>query len=123
MIPYGLKIVSYTVPFFWAELPYKYKNSTSLSELKKMERWSCPCRLCKGYMPNMDIASMKEAWKVPYSYNNFTQININNKKCTPFLYPIFIIYINFSGLYRSNDWEDFFSIAFYGFCDIMIRDE
>ena len=26
-----------------------------------------------------------EVWKVPYSYQNFTQINVNsNKRCVPF---------------------------------------
>ena len=40
------------------------------------------------------MSDMIEAWKVPYSYKNFTQININdNKMIYTILYTVFIIYM------------------------------
>ena len=84
MSSYGLKIVSYGAPFLSGKLPSEYKKSTFLREFKtKIKNWKdgeiCPCRLCKDYLPNL-ISDTIEAWKFPYSYKNFTHIEINIKK-------------------------------------------
>ena len=84
--------MSYRAPFFWAKLPFEYKNSTSLSHFKtKIKNWKgdqiCPCRLCKVYLPNTEYMSdITEAWKVPCSYKNLTQVNNNKKKIYATLY-------------------------------------
>lgn len=53
----GIESISYLAPKIWEQVPDEIKNSSSLKIFKgKIKTWvpnSCPCRLCKTYIPNV----------------------------------------------------------------------
>ena len=53
----GTETISYLAPKIWEQVPDETKNSGSLSIFKrKIKTWipnSCPCRLCKTYVPHL----------------------------------------------------------------------
>ena len=53
----GIESISYLAPKNWEQVPDEIKNSSSLKIFKgKIKTWvpnSCPCRLCKTYIPNV----------------------------------------------------------------------
>ena len=56
-VKYGLETLRRLGPKIWDMIPTDIKNSTSLSVFKtKIKKWvphSCPCRLCKLYVPQL----------------------------------------------------------------------
>ena len=56
-IRYGLETVKYRTPLIWANLPEKYKTTTSLNSFKtKIKEWKCEtcvCRLFQTYYQNL----------------------------------------------------------------------
>ena len=57
----GMESISYLAPKIWEQVPDEIKNSSSLNIFKaKIKTWipnSCPCRLCKTYVPNVGYLS------------------------------------------------------------------
>ena len=58
---YGSETISYLASKIWEQVPEEIKNSSSLNVFKgKIKTWipsSCPCRLCKDYIPNVGYLS------------------------------------------------------------------
>ena len=56
-VKYGLDTLRCLGPKIWEMIPIETKNSSSLSIFKnKIRKWrphTCPCRLCKTYVPNL----------------------------------------------------------------------
>ena len=56
-VKYGLETLRSLGPKLWTMIPSETRNSTSLSVFKmKIKKWvpnSCPCRLCKSYVPGL----------------------------------------------------------------------
>ena len=54
---YGSETISYLASKIWEQVPDEFKNSSSLNVFKhKIKTWipmSCPCRLCKAFIPNL----------------------------------------------------------------------
>ena len=55
----GSESGSYLGPKSWEEIPTDIKNKDSLigfkKEIKKWKPLICPCRICKTFIPNLDI--------------------------------------------------------------------
>ena len=55
----GTGATSYLTPKIWEQVPDEIKNSSSLNIFKrKIKTWipnSCPCRICKTYIPDLGI--------------------------------------------------------------------
>ena len=53
----GTETISYQAPKIWEQVPDEIKNSSSLNIFKhKIKTWipnSCPCRICKTYIPDL----------------------------------------------------------------------
>ena len=58
---YGTESISNLAPKIWEQVPDEIKDSTSLKSFKlKIKSWgpnSCPCRICKIYVPNVGFIS------------------------------------------------------------------
>ena len=56
-VHYGQQSISYLAPRIWKQVPDTIKESPSIKSFKlKIKMWvpeSCPCRLCKRYIPNL----------------------------------------------------------------------
>ena len=56
-VNYGLESFSFRSPQLWASLPEELKEIEELNQFKrKIKKWvcsSCPCRICKIYIPNL----------------------------------------------------------------------
>ena len=56
-VNYGIETITQRAPFLWIKLPFEYKFAASLKEfemkIKKWKFYTCPCRLCKKFQPNL----------------------------------------------------------------------
>ena len=56
-VHFGLETLSYRSPQLWSLLPANIKEAESLHYFKRnVKKWictTCPCRLCKTYLPNI----------------------------------------------------------------------
>ena len=58
---YGSESISFLAPKIWELVPQVIKNSSTLAIFKrKIKAWipdSCPCRLCRDYIPNLGFVN------------------------------------------------------------------
>ena len=56
-VRYGTETLQFRAPQLWQSVPLDIKNSNNLATFKnRIKQWrpdSCPCRLCKRYVPNL----------------------------------------------------------------------
>ena len=56
---YGLETISYRAPQLWTILPEEFKQRNTISLFKSdVRQWICnehPCRLCKVFVPNLEL--------------------------------------------------------------------
>ena len=59
---YGTESISNLAPKIWEQVPDEIKDSKSLNtfklKIKSLVPNSCPCRICKIYVPNVDSISL-----------------------------------------------------------------
>ena len=59
---YGSESISFLGPKIWELVPQEIKNSSSVAIFKRrIKTWipvSCPCRLCRDYIPNLGFVNL-----------------------------------------------------------------
>ena len=63
-VHYGTETITYLGPKIWSIIPDKIRESASLENFRqKIKLWkpdSCPCRICKKYIANVDFVNIHE---------------------------------------------------------------
>ena len=60
----GTESLTYLAPKIWNILPREIKEAKSLEIKEKVRKWvphSCPCRLCKTYIQNIDFIDIRSS--------------------------------------------------------------
>ena len=87
-IYFGQNSIRYLGPLIWYSIPTALRNVESFVEFKYLiKNWkpsNCPCRLCKGYIPEVGFV-------------NVTQYLISNDKGTVFAFILYhTVFFNFA---------------------------